>query len=84
MKKIKVKTNEYKKLSKKEAKEYYESDADMLELLLGGKRDAYIFIDEKNRDCVQSQSIAKDENPANIDVWIEDDFENVKDLVEIE
>lgn len=82
MKKIKITRNEYTKLNKEDAQEFYCMDADALELLENKNNVVYLYVAENN-NVVQSAIIEKNENPANIDIWGEDSYEDVESLIEI-
>ena len=82
MKKIKITRNEYTKLSKEDAQEFYCMNADALELLKNKHNVVYLYVAEDN-NIVQSAVVEKNCNPANIDEWREDYYEDVESIIEI-
>ncbi len=80
-KKINVKVGVYNELTKEEAELYFQYDADSLEEIQNGNI-AILFVNDEKLG-VQYAIIPEGFNPANIDEFVWDEWENVKDIIEI-
>ena len=76
---IKLKIGEYKKLSLDEAKLFLDMDADGLFKINNGEI-CYLFTQGL---FIESAIVPADFNPANIDVWMQDEIEDCKGIIEI-